>query len=225
MSFPLPLVAKPQSFIICVYPIVERYNRNFKYECLLVHLPGNLGELREVTTAYQYHYNFERPHQGKACHDLPPRVAFPELPRLPGLPEMVDPDSWLTSLNGEHFIRKVRSDGGVALDKYDYYLGRELAGQYVALVIDAAKGQIVVEHHQQEVKRLNLKGLYGTRLSMQAYSEAIKLEARSERRGWRPKATEAASGGAAASTSDLVSITQMEQMPLPMAEESGVSKA
>ena len=40
---------------------VERYHRNYKYECLLVHVPQSLEEVRRVTEQYQQHYNEQRP--------------------------------------------------------------------------------------------------------------------------------------------------------------------
>jgi hypothetical protein len=42
---------------------------------------------------------------------------------------MVDPDSWLAAIEGEHFTRKVKHNGSVLLDKYAYYIGQELAGE------------------------------------------------------------------------------------------------
>jgi hypothetical protein len=179
---------------------VERYNRAYKTECVLVGHPENLSRVREVTAEYQQHYNFVRPHQGKSCHNLPPRVAFPELPALPGLPMLLDPDHWLVAVEGEHFTRKVKRDGSVLLDKYPYYLGQALAGEYVVLEVDAVKRELVVYHHQREIRRLRLKGLYRRAMSLEEYRQAIMEEARSERRGWRPQVesgSEEVAGGAA----------------------------
>lgn len=64
---------------------VERYHRTYKYECLLVHKPATLAEVREVTEQFAWHYNHERPHQGRACGNQTPREAFPVLPTLPPL--------------------------------------------------------------------------------------------------------------------------------------------
>ncbi len=164
---------------------VERYNRSYKYECLLVQRPENLSRVREVTAEYQKHYNHERPHQGRSCRNQPPLVAFPELPALRSLPLVVDPDRWLKEVDGEHFVRKVRSDGGLSVDKYDYYVGNALAGQYVVVVVDAAKRELVVEQQNKVLKRLPLKGLYQRIIGIEEYRELIKEEARSERRGWR----------------------------------------
>lgn len=167
-------------------PYVERYNRNFKYECLVVHRPESLGRVREVTAQYKEHYNYVRPHQGRSCHNQPPRVAFAELPALPSLPLVVDPDSWLTKLHHDHFRRKVQHDGSVVLDKYTYYVGSALAGQYVMLVVEASTREVVVLHQQKEVKRLALKGLYRRGMGLDEYRTAILAEALSEQRGWRP---------------------------------------
>jgi len=164
---------------------VERYNRSYKHECLLVQRPENLSRVKEVTAEYKEHYNNERPHQGLSCGNRPPRVAFPELPALPSLPLMVDPDRWLKEVDGEHFVRKVRSDGGLSVDKYDYYVGNEFAGQYVVVVVDAAKRELVIEQQNKVLKRLTLKGLYQRIMDLKEYRATIKEEARSERRGWR----------------------------------------
>ncbi len=112
---------------------VERYNGSFKRECLLVHRPADEAAVREVTTRYKEHYNWQRPHQGKSCNNQPPRVTFSQLPALPSLPLVVDPDSWLVTVNGRHFVRKVQSGGVISVDKYDYFVSTELAGKYVVV--------------------------------------------------------------------------------------------
>src|SRR5260221_14154598 len=66
-------------------PYVERFHRTYVQECLHVHQPSTLQEVREVTEAFLQHYNNERPHQGRSCGNVPPRVAFPTLPTLPAL--------------------------------------------------------------------------------------------------------------------------------------------
>jgi len=98
---------------------------------------------------------------------------------------VVDPDGWLKEVDGEHFVRKVRSDGGLSVDKYEYYVGKELAGQYIVVVVDAAKRELVIEHQNKVLKRMPLKGLYQRIMDLKEYRAAIKEEARSERRGWR----------------------------------------
>jgi hypothetical protein len=104
---------------------VERYHRTYGQECLQVHQPRTLQEVCEVTEAFLSHYNNERPHQGRACGNVPPRVAFPSLPTLPALPGRVDPDSWLAPLDQKMYLRHVGRDGCVDVDLATYYIGPE----------------------------------------------------------------------------------------------------
>ncbi len=110
---------------------VERFHRTYGQECLQVHHPNTLQEVREVTEVFLQHYNNERPHQGRACNNVPPRVAFPTLPTLPSLPERVDPDAWLASLDQKMYLRHVGRDGCVDVDLTTYYVGPQLAGRTV----------------------------------------------------------------------------------------------
>src|SRR6266700_1624256 len=123
---------------------VERYHRTYQEECLAVQRPGTVEQVREVTAAFAQHYNQERPHQGRSCGNRPPRVAFPTLPELPAVPDLVDPDRWLQVHDGLHLVRKVRRDGTVRVDLKSYYVGRTLAGQHVALHLSAAKRALLV---------------------------------------------------------------------------------
>jgi hypothetical protein len=100
---------------------VERYHRSYKYECLLVHRPGTLQEASDVTRAYQEHYSWQRPHQGRSCHNVPPHIAHPDLPHLPALPFEVDPDRWVDHLHGRAYVRHVGTDGCVTVDERSYY--------------------------------------------------------------------------------------------------------
>src|SRR5437899_12172376 len=86
---------------------VERYNRTYQEECLALDRPTTLEQARSVTETFVKHYNIERPHQGISCGNRPPLTAFPTLAPLPPLPEMVDPDAWLRTLDGLHLERKV----------------------------------------------------------------------------------------------------------------------
>lgn len=84
---------------------VERYHRTYQEECLSVHRPGTLQEVREATAQFAQHYNWSRPHQGRSCGNRPPRVACPTLPDLPAVPDVVDPDGWLRVSDGLHLVR------------------------------------------------------------------------------------------------------------------------
>ncbi len=161
---------------------VERYHRTYQEECLAVHRPGTLEEVREATAQFQQHYNWSRPHQGLSCGNRPPRVAFPTLPDLSAVPDLVDPDRWLRVNDGLHLVRLVRRDGTVRVDLKSYYVGRALAGQHVALHLSAAKAALLVVHGQQVIKTLPLKGLGGKALRFEVFVQLMMGQARAEHR-------------------------------------------
>ncbi len=112
-------------FISCVSTIVERFHRSLGQQRLQIHRPSTLQEVREVTEAFLQHYNHDRPHQGRACSNVPPRVAFATLPTLPALPERIDPEAWLMTLDQKMYLRHVGRDGCVDVDLLTYDLGPE----------------------------------------------------------------------------------------------------
>src|SRR6266550_7396349 len=125
---------------------VERYHRTYGQECLHIHRPSTLQEVREVTEAFLQHYNNERPHQGRSCGNVPPRVAFPTLPTLPTLPERIDPDAWLATLDQKMYLRHVGRDGCVDVDLQTYYISSQMAKRAVLLQVDAARKRFVLWH-------------------------------------------------------------------------------
>ncbi|MGH2469996.1 MAG: integrase core domain-containing protein [Chloroflexota bacterium] len=161
---------------------VERFNRTYQEECLDVDRPGTLAEVRAVTAAFAQYYNESRPHQGLSCGNRPPRVAFPTLPPLPALPELVDPDRWLQVKEGLALVRLVRRDGTVRVDLKSYYVSRALAGQSVALHLSAAKRALLVVHQHQVYKTLPLKGLIGHAMRFEAFVQLMCGQARAESR-------------------------------------------
>lgn len=161
---------------------VERYNKSYKYECLLIHRPADVGQVREVTAAYHQHYNVERPNQAKPCGNQPPRIAFPTLPPRPPLPTFIDPDGWVQAIHGERYARKVRSDGSVKLDERRYYVQQALAGKQVALEVDGPARELVVWYKQEVIKRLPIKGLHQTQMAWEEYVAHLREEARTQ---WR----------------------------------------
>ncbi len=173
---------------------VERYHRTYQEECLAVHRPGTLEEVREATVQFQQHYNWSRPHQGLSCGNRPPRVAFPTLPELPAVPDVVDPDRWLQVNDGLHLVRR---DGTVRVDLKSYYVGRALAGQHVALHLSAAKRALLVVHGQQVIKTLLLKGLGGKALRFEVFVQLMMSQARAEHRLRSAQERRARLGGAA----------------------------
>lgn len=161
---------------------VERYHRSYNQECLQIHRPATLQEVREVTEQFLLHSNQQRPHQGRSCKNQPPRVAFPTLPVLPPLPEKVDPDRWLQSLHGQAFARRVGPDGCVDVDLEPYYIKQAFAGTSVVLFVNAPQKVFQVWHEGALIKEMPMKGLYGQELPFERYVTLIKQEARSEQR-------------------------------------------
>jgi hypothetical protein len=44
-------------------------------------------------------------------------VAFPDLPSLPKVPDLLDPAAWLRQVDGAHLVRKVQPNGSIVLDR------------------------------------------------------------------------------------------------------------
>jgi len=153
-----------------------------------------------VTEAFVQHYTHERPHQGRCCGNVPPRVAFPTLPTLPALPERVDPDAWLARLDQKVSLRHVGRAGCVDVDVATYSLGPQMAGCSVLLQVQAHSRQFAVWHQHQIVKLLASKGLLGQEMALDDYLQYILQEAlaaprRSSARRGRQSPTAASLGG------------------------------
>jgi hypothetical protein len=165
-------------------PYVERYHYSYEYECLQVHRPSTLDQTIQVTNDYYWHFNWERPHQGDACHNQPPFVAFPSLPKLPALPPFVDPNRWLLTYHRQTFKRRVRANGTVQIGRQSYYVGRRLKGCYVVLQLDAFDQLFTVLSRGQVVRQLPLKGLHSEIMAFDDYLRMMCDEAVSEWRLW-----------------------------------------
>jgi len=161
---------------------VERYHRTYNEECLQIFHPGTLEEVRTVTEYFQHHYNIERPHQGRSCHNLPPALAHPVLPRRPALPETVDPDRWLMALNGRWYPRRVRSDGRIQIDGKYYYVKQALAGHHIMVRLNASTRCFEAFRDDTLVKELPIKGLLGEHMRLSAYIDLMREQTRSEER-------------------------------------------
>jgi hypothetical protein len=159
---------------------VERYNRSYKDEGILVHRPETLQEAQEVTRADQQHYNWQRPHQGRSCQDQPPRVAFPTLPSLPPLPQEVDPDAWLAHLHGRASLRHSETVGNVKVDEQSYYVGRERPGHAVARLFDAPARQFQVWEGHTLLKLLPIKGVVGSPMKLGEFLAMMRVQALAE---------------------------------------------
>ena len=156
---------------------VERYHRTLNQECLSPSRPKTLEEVRQVTEAFATHYNWQRPHQGIACGNQPPRVAFPDLPSLPPVPNIINPDAWLNREHGQHLVRRVNRQGFVKVDLYPYSISSKLAGQSVTLSIHAKEQSLQVVYPQEYRRLLPLKGLQQRALPYQEYLELMQREA------------------------------------------------
>lgn len=161
---------------------VERYNRTYKYEAILVYHPETFQQVLDMNLDTKHHYNYQRPHQAQHCANLPPCLAFPQLPTLPSVPETIDPDHWLETIDGHLFKRRVNASGTVQVDKSKYYIGRAYQGRLVVLRVDAASQQFVVELANEPLKTIPIKGLQQKPMSFAAYLDFICAQALSH---WR----------------------------------------
>jgi hypothetical protein len=161
---------------------VERFHRTLGHECLLVHRPRTVEQVREVTEGFVVHYNQERPNQARSCGNRPPRVACPDYPNLPRVPQLVDPDRWLQRLHRQAFARQVQAHGSVTINHEQYYVKKELAGQQVMLFVNVADKQFDIWHAGGRIKEVPIKGLHHTRLPFEEYVKLMAEAARSEYR-------------------------------------------
>lgn len=163
-------------------PFVERYFRTLKGECIRVQQPETTAQASEVFDDHRSTYNHLRPHQGQACGNRPPYAAFPTLPRLPQVPDQVDPDHWLLSYHNRLFKRRVTSAGSVQIGKYRYSIRRELVGHYVVLKLDAHQRVFEVLLNNTLIKTLPIKGLSNEPMEFGDYLDFALQEAEAE---WR----------------------------------------
>ena len=172
-------------------PFVERCIRTLKHECLYPQRPPTVADADEQLTIFRTFYNHERANQALSCANQPPLVAFPQLPSLPAVPEVVDPARWLQFHHRRVFRRRVAANGTVMVDKYTYRVGTAFAGQQVALHLDAQLRRLQVQHRGQLVKSLPLRGIVDTPTGFQAYLQLMAEEARSIERHLQLKARQA----------------------------------
>jgi Integrase core domain len=161
---------------------VERYHRTYQQECLALDRPADLEQATAVTAAFVRHYNLERPHQGLACANRPPLIAFAHVPTLPALPSTVDPHRWLTALDKLHLERKVDRYGMISIDLKRSYVSTQLIGHRVSLQLDAQLHCIQVFHEHQRIKSVPLRGLVGHSLSFEQFLTHMLHQARAQAR-------------------------------------------
>ena len=141
-----------------------------------------LVEVSEVTEAYFSHYHDDRPNQARSCGNQPPRVACPKFPRLPAVPQMVDPDRWLLAVDKRAFARTISISGHLTINHQDYYVSRKLAGQRGACWVNAAQKRFDIWQPGRQIKSIPIKGLHGKIIPFEEYVALMTQQARSEYR-------------------------------------------
>ena len=175
-----PLICPPQR--PDKNPFVERYHRSYEYECLRPMQPATLDEVNAVNAVFLQHYNFERPHQGLSCGNQPPRVAFPQLPTLPRLPSIIDPDKWIDTISGRYYQRRIQANGSLQVGRQRYYVAAKEKGRSVVVTVDAQSRLLLVIQGHTVIKSLPLKGVHDELMSLECYVRMISREAESEYR-------------------------------------------
>src|SRR5205823_2350793 len=92
--------------------------------------------------------------------------AFPTLPTLPALPERVDLDAWLATLNQKMYLRHVDRNGCVDVDLQTYYISPQMVRQAVLLRVITQSCQFAVWQQDQVVKRPPIKELVGQEMAL-----------------------------------------------------------
>jgi transposase InsO family protein len=166
---------------------VERFNRTYGEEGLDIYLPETLDQVVDMNLDLKVYYNYRRPHQGLACGNQPPRLAFPDLPTLPQLPDQVEPDAWLRFVDGQVYRRRVNASGTVQLGKKDYYIGRHRKGQLVLLQPAAESRTLSVLLDGQSIKTVPIKGLVEAPMAWADFLPWIRAQAVSDWQRYRAK--------------------------------------
>ena len=115
-----------------------------------------------------------------ACGNLPPYKAFTKLPRLPHIPEEIDPDHWLGHYHNRLYKRRVDHSGRIQIDKERYYIQRALAGRYVVCKLNADRRVLEVILDGKIIKAMPLKGVYDEPMVFGDYLDMMMKEAESE---------------------------------------------
>ena len=158
-------------------PFVERCIGTLKHEWLDRFSPATRAEALEVLAQFPHYYNATRPHQGHACQNRPPDMAFPTLPLLPSLPERVLPDNWLDHEHGRTYRRHVNASGTVQVDRHTYSVGSVYAGKLVLVHLDAVRQQFHLIVEGLLVKTVAMQGLVKHPMDFEDYLVFIQEEA------------------------------------------------
>jgi transposase InsO family protein len=158
-------------------PFVERYHRNYKYECQNQEQPQDLESTIATNEPYVHFYNYERPNQAITCGNLPPRVKFPKPPQLSPVPETIDPDRWLSQQTGKTYTRRLDRNGTFQLGNQTYYVQQKLQGRSVTIWVDGTNKVLEIYVGRQAFKKIPIKGLQNRLMDFPAYLELICQEA------------------------------------------------
>jgi len=158
-------------------PFVERYHKNFKYECQLLEQPQDLAQTRQVNQPYVHFYNYERPNQAITCGNQPPLIKFSNPPALSPLPQTVDPDRWLLQQTGKTYTRKLGRDGCFQLGNQTYYVQQKLRGRSVTIWVDGQQRQLGIMLDGKAIKKLPIKGLQHRRMTFNEFVDWMAKEA------------------------------------------------
>lgn len=158
-------------------PFAERSVRTLKHECLWIEPPRDYLDAADILDVYRNFYNHDRANQSLACGNRPPYEAFPQLPNLPHIPEIIDPDRWLTHYHRQIFKRRV-SSGNISVGNHTYYVGHQHSKAKVGVLLDAEKRMFFVLHKGQIIQELEIADLIGKPMSFQDYLKRMLEEAR-----------------------------------------------
>lgn len=189
-SFPAPLIrflhvlgVEP---VICPprrpdkKPYVERCIRTFKHEWLDRFSLNTMADCHEALATFPQYHNSERIHIGRACRGQTPDEAFPNLPTLPELPQTIETNRWLQIEHGRVFRRRIRSNGTIQVDKYTYYIDRNLAKRPVLVHLDGNNCSFrLTLDGKPHPKILTVKNLHPDKMDLQDYLKALQEEAMS----------------------------------------------
>ena len=159
-------------------PYVERCIRTFKHEWLGRFSLETMADCYEALAAFPDYHNRQRRHLGRVCQGRTPDEAFPQLPVLPALPLVVDPNAWLLRQHERVFRRRIRANGSLQVDKHVYYVDEKLAGQSVLVQLDAQQRCLwVLLDGKPLPKPLPLKDLHSGPLELYSYLKLLQHEA------------------------------------------------
>jgi hypothetical protein len=99
------------------------------------------------------------------------------------VPEIIDPDRWLSTLTGKTYKRRLDCKGSFQLGNQTYYVKQQLRGQVVLIWVDGQKRQLnVYASNQKLIKTVPIKGLQNRQMNFQEYLDFMCKEAYS---AWR----------------------------------------